>query len=92
MWLYQDDIGLDCHFRFAEMYGVKSVEPDFSDSPPDWKWLSKGLFFSYFVGAAIGRPKMSAPGIVKFGEGSGRYRTRLPICSDGTNCKDATSF
>jgi len=27
--------GLDYHFRFAKMYGVKSVKPDFSDSPPD---------------------------------------------------------
>jgi hypothetical protein len=27
--------GLDYRFRFAETYGVKSVKPDFSDSPPD---------------------------------------------------------
>jgi hypothetical protein len=27
--------GLDCHFRLAEMCGVKSVQPDFSHSPPD---------------------------------------------------------
>ena len=26
--------GLDCHFRYAEMYGVKSVQPDFSNTPP----------------------------------------------------------
>ena len=38
-----DDIGLDCHFRFAEMYGVKSVQPDFSDSPPH-SYINEAVF------------------------------------------------
>ena len=31
----EDDIGLECHFRFAEMYGANSVKPEFGRCPLD---------------------------------------------------------
>ena len=43
----KDDIGLECHFRFAEMYGANSVKPEFGRCPLNiCIWMGSSLAYS----------------------------------------------